>query len=234
MLLSEKENSHLRLLCGGLCVFSAISGRSCRGAGFSQQKSWCDKDNNFYIRGTLLNFGQTCWQCENSLKVFPHIRLSVWHASLFNLFLWLYLLYKRWLSVFLFLSTFGNPPKKRQENQQGGILVTSKGTLCHILLNFRVNAWVKLWVRLRITQVVVMVMVWEHLQELNPSVCNVLTSDENKWKCPLVQHVCRWSFYIHYYITSVGRIDFGTNIYLLQSSSTCQVCLVCLLALPLP
>lgn len=27
---------------------------------------------------------------------------------------------------------------------------------------------------------VVMVMVWEHLQEMNPSVCNVLTRDEDK------------------------------------------------------
>lgn len=27
---------------------------------------------------------------------------------------------------------------------------------------------------------VVMVMVWEHLQEMNSSVCNVLTSDEKK------------------------------------------------------
>lgn len=27
---------------------------------------------------------------------------------------------------------------------------------------------------------VVMVMVWEHLQEMNPSVCNVHTRDENK------------------------------------------------------
>lgn len=70
--------------------------------------------------------------------------------------------------------------KKWQANQPCGILATSKGTLCHNLLNFRVKAWVKLWVRLRITQVVFMVMVWEHLQETNPSVCNVLTSDENK------------------------------------------------------
>lgn len=70
--------------------------------------------------------------------------------------------------------------QKWQANQPCGILATSKGTLCHNLLNFRVKAWVKLWVRLRITQVVVMVMVWEHLQETNPSVCNVLTSDENK------------------------------------------------------
>lgn len=70
--------------------------------------------------------------------------------------------------------------EKWQANQPCGILATSKGTLCHNLLNFRVKAWVKLWVRLRITQVVFMVMVWEHLQETNPSVCNVLTSDENK------------------------------------------------------
>lgn len=39
-----------------------------------------------------------------------------------------------------------------------------------------------------------------------------------KTKCVLVQHVCRWSFYIQCYIILVGRIDFGTNIYLLQSS----------------
>lgn len=70
--------------------------------------------------------------------------------------------------------------QKWQANQPCWIMATSKGILGHNLLNFRVKAWVKLWVRLRITQAVVMVMVWEHLQAMNPSVCNVLISDENK------------------------------------------------------
>lgn len=45
-----------------------------------------------------------------------------------------------------------------------------------------------------------------------------MSSPAMKTKCPLVQHVCRVSFYIQYYIILVGRIDFGTNIYLLESS----------------
>lgn len=84
------------------------------------------------------------------------------------------------IQVCVFVSFYNLGTQKWQANQPCGIMATSKGILGHNLLNFRVKAWVKLWVRLRITQAVVMVMVWEHLQAVNASGCNVLTSDENK------------------------------------------------------
>lgn len=123
--------------------------------------------------------------------------------------------------------------QKWQENHPCGILATSKGILCHNLLNFRVKAWVKLWVRLRITQVVVMVMVWEHLQEMNSGVYDVLTSNENK-VCACA--ACLLIEFLYPVLYNISRLHWFWNKHLPSrgAQSTCQVCLVCLLMLPLP
>lgn len=135
------------------------------------------------------------------------------------------------VSVFLFFLHLLSP--KTNHSQCGVRQYRRDQNPYRNLFKFRVMTWVKVWVRVK--QVVIMVM--ESLQGMNSTLCNVPTSDENEvvCVCVFVQRVCQWKPQFMENQILVGCIDFGTNIYvLMRAQSCCQVCLVCLLALPFP